>query len=113
MEVIPSVTAYEFIVVAKRWMLFSDEELKFEFTNRLFKVIGAKINHKKMTVRLVYSDDFLGEKNEPVKTFGEFQEAIHSNKAYQYDMIGKFDEMNKIFNQYKFLINNRHVNKWK
>lgn len=43
MEIIPSPTAYEFIVTAKRWMLFSDEELKFEFTNRLFKVIGAKI----------------------------------------------------------------------
>lgn len=108
------VNAFEFITVAKRWGLglFECDPLCFEFSNRSFRVIGARINHKKMTVKLIYDSDFKHASNEndcEIKTFSEFQEAIHQAKAHEYTLIGQFDEMFKIFEQYKQLVDDRHA----
>lgn len=104
---------FEFITVAKRWGLglFECDPVCFEFSGRSFRVVGARINHKKMTVKLIYDSDFEYTSNDndcEIKTFSEFQDAIHQAKAYEYTLIGQFDEMFKIFEQYKQLIDDRH-----
>lgn len=102
-------TAYEFIYCCSMGdnPYSDDDEIRFQLNERLFKVVGARVNHKKKTIKLIYCQDFKTKHAVSAVSFKNFKDAIHEKKAYNYEIIGQFNEIEGLFSLYKRLINSR------